>query len=181
MGLPGRLTLRLPSRFKPAIKRTFRTLALYPGPSSLGRMIMPAMNRRTRRQTSFLRSIGDSVLSLPFVFPLDTACYAILKALAGRVREGLHKARFASRTRQVTGNCCQWGSSSPVFAPEPAPRRPSWPVCVLTGAHSGTRRPTLPAGCAVPSRVSRAQTASPGATRSAPAPGTAPSRGRTAA
>ena len=103
------------------------------------------------------------------------------RLVAAGTKEGLHKARFASSAMQVTGDRCPWGSSSPVFAPEPASRRPSWPWCVLAGAHSGMRRPTPPAGCAVPSRGSRAQTASPGATRSSPGPGIAPSCGRTAA
>ena len=101
------------------------------------------------------------------------------------------------RERRQLGKDCTRHGSRPVRGTFPAivargalpapislrnwpPRRPSWPMCVLTGAHSGMRRPTPPAACAVPSRGSTAQTASPGATRSSPAPGTAPSRGRPA-
>ena len=52
---------------------------------------------------------------------------------------------------------------------------------VASGADAGMRRTTPPAACAVPSRGSRARTASPGATRSSPTSGAAPSRCRTAA
>ena len=66
-----------------------------------------------------IRQDGRDDIRVPYLIDLDVAPMPTPSP-----REGLHKARFASSARQVTGNRCPWGSSSPVFALKPASRRP---------------------------------------------------------